>query len=71
LNGYKTPAALVVISALHYTQKREREMFKRLSPECQNRSIHKWEGKWMCFLKDEKGVECTRRNCLLMKGGEG
>ena len=69
LKGYETPAAIVVISALQDSQKREREMFKAMSPECQNRSIHKWDGKLMCFLKDEKGIKCTKRKCLLLKGG--
>jgi hypothetical protein len=57
-------ACATVLDALHASQKREREVFKRLSDSCSHGRTIDGRVRQFCFVNNKK---CTRRTCPLLK----
>jgi hypothetical protein len=59
-----TPAGHAVLAALLASQKREREVFKRLSDSCSHGRTIDGRVRQFCFVNNNK---CTMRTCPLLK----
>ncbi len=57
------PEVFIIIAALRASQKRERDMFKRLSRRCEEQV----GGGALCTMNTSNAVSCTMRTCPLLK----